>query len=169
MSDILKFRVWYKPNECYIDINDVDMFYLEPNGRLTIGVYDGDVDDMRYLREEDVIVERCTGLKDKHGKLIYEGDIVLNSFGVGPRYIYFYVSPNSSNVIQYILSKDTANPLNGALHNLWNGKDLEVVGNIHEHSISDLDKTYGQSDLVRQTINKIETSCKKYNWRTFED
>ena len=157
------FRIWHKKERKYT--YETIMSTIS-NKLASCGMLSNDVGEEK---DNNNVIELCTGIEDCKGKLIYEGDIVLNSFGVGPRYIYFYVSPNSSNVIQYILSKDTANPLNGALHNLWNGKDLEVVGNIHEHSISDLDKTYGQSDLVRQTINKIETSCKKYNWRTFED
>lgn len=127
MSDILKFRVWYKPNECYIDINDGDMFYLEPNGRLTIGVYDGDADDMRYLREEDIIVERCTGLKDKNGKLIYEGDIIsfneIKECGTvvwdKNNLLWRYCGKNEKHYVQ---------PLGDLDMDYW-----QVVGNIHEN------------------------------------
>lgn len=76
MQDRLKYRIWDKSDECYINIDDCDMVFIEPNGKVTIGSYDGDIEDMRYFKEENIVVEFCIGKKDEKGKLIYEGDIV---------------------------------------------------------------------------------------------
>lgn len=81
MQDRLKYRIWDKSDECYINIDDCDMAFIEPNGKIIIGFYDGDYEDMYYAEEKNIVVEFYIGIKDKKGNLIYEKDIVENKSG----------------------------------------------------------------------------------------
>lgn len=117
-----RFRVWDKNGDSYIsEKDDADFLYLGENGKLTIGLYNDDVDDITYLKEEDLIIEQCTGLKDKNGRLIYEGDVV--SCG----------HPD----IGYVKWKDGGFWVSGWNYvipwNFFTTHKWEVLGNIHEN------------------------------------
>lgn len=75
MNDRLKFRVWDEKRKLYVLPDDLS---IDMDGQLWENCTQLDNSD------EHLIIEQCTGLKGKNGKLIFEGDVfeadVLNSY-----------------------------------------------------------------------------------------
>lgn len=121
MTDRLRFRVWNKQDGCYAYSNnsDVDLLYIETDGNLTYGVYSNDYEDMIYIPDSEVIIEQCTGLKDRNGRLIYENDYVKID-----RKIYKIFWNKTKISLENILNND--------IIDIQKFECMEVIGNEHE-------------------------------------
>lgn len=85
-----------------------------------------------HVNDGGLIIEQYTGLKDKNGREIYEGDIVEEEIDCGDDDIdgtYRYTVVWDEDTLCWSLS-----PQYGAIHeDLWEtNSSVEIVGNIHE-------------------------------------
>lgn len=106
MNDRFKFRYFYKPLKIMYEFQEKDYLY-------------------EFAEKENYVLMQCTGLKDKNGKLIYEGDICKYKFEeIGEQKAIIYFSKELCSFL--------AKPLNDFQYTRIN--DCEVIGNIYENA-----------------------------------
>lgn len=131
MQDRFKFRVWDKIHERYIycDFAGYCSVDYSGNGEKRIVFMPSGVEQIKngkpllYAKEDEAKIEQCTGLKDKNGKLIYEGDWLKTKDGYYCYVVWFegfwWVKSLPSEAMDFE-------------HSEFYG-ECEVVGNINEN------------------------------------
>lgn len=111
MSREIKFRAWCIESKRFITLDGQNTFEI--------------------FEDDDFVLIQYTGLKDKNGKEIYEGDVVQESLWIDGNFItncikvFTVIYQGVSFQYQPIVkSNHTVNPI---------GTTVEIIGNIYEN------------------------------------
>ena len=128
MSREIGFRVWSKKHNTYFELSGTHYEDGKIDGIFAISGILAGVPNVIFLEPEDVVLEQDTGLKDKNGVKIYEGDIVDYT---GECTCVVQYEDEGARFIHRDISDDFPFGFNGL--GGYNGKLFEVIGNIHEN------------------------------------
>lgn len=120
MSRPIKFRAWCETNECWYNPHFIEM---NLDGQAMLHGAEGLVEIIPASA-----IEQYTGLTDKNGKEIYEGDIVYDIYTGDEVFIVGWDKDKASFMLT-----DTADYPLAYFDEYKPGKDLEVIGNVHEN------------------------------------
>lgn len=119
----IKFRAWDKELKEYVDINNTA---IDPTN--------GDVVELGGYELLDVnrfaVLEQYTGIKDKNGVEIYEGDIV--QYGEDKDFIFVVIFKYGCFYAHNILGEKFMT--DSLLGSLVMSEKVSVIGNIHENA-----------------------------------
>lgn len=123
MSREIKFRAWDKKHRKYAKI--LKVYFGSDGSNLGALIEDYETNYAFELQANQVEFEQYTGLKDKNGKEIYEGDVLRFKMHTGEYENYEIVF---RDVTFEAINADGTNFIS---YSIWNIG--EVVGNIHEN------------------------------------
>ena len=127
MNREIKFRAWHKENKEMFEVGEMDFNFQS--------IYYS----MGNISFDEFEIMQFTGLKDKNGKEIYEGDIVKYTFDLpGSKFAtenglkvridkVFWSEWRSS----FAIGNGMAN--NNLFNYVRNGNRVEIIGNIHDN------------------------------------
>jgi uncharacterized phage protein (TIGR01671 family) len=115
MSREIKFRVWDKAENEFSDVSEYDSWNWFDRFR-----------DPKI--PETLTIQQYTGIKDKNGTEIYEGDIIQYQDGS-------YQSPKYDKVVVEWRSENDGYDYNGwkLVDTFLQGGECEIIGNIFEN------------------------------------
>ena len=124
MQDRFKFRFWHKPTNKMLDCYGFNEHYTFAN------TLDGIGTEYNPCATRDCELMQSTGLKDKNGKLIYEGDILIQKEeNAGPTKKLVIWEKDGG----YLGLKDLKKSFFGVVTFHRFGYTYEVIGNIYEN------------------------------------
>lgn len=129
MNDRFRFRAWYENNYIY-DVEEATDNSEYPTGDI--------MDDFSSFADvvwrEDCVVEQCTGLRDKNGKLIYENDLIRCPSGI------YRIAVDDFGLWTVIYNNNPFEEVGewGDVVKEYafnqNNVEIEILGNIHENA-----------------------------------
>lgn len=133
----IKFRAWNKKTKEMFDVHEIKVDRLSRNLTWVRGYGESDYEgtevygggNMLYANKPRYELMQFTGLKDKNGVEIYEGDICKSKVGYVGKIVFSETSAEFSlgvkrELNKYILENHTL---------LYAYRELEVIGNVHDN------------------------------------